>query len=44
MEEELNRLKIELIRMICDLEDETILQQLIDIFEKEKEIFEKEKE
>ena len=36
-EEELNTLKIELIRMICDLEDETILQQLIDILEEEKE-------
>ena len=35
MEEEVNTLKIELIRKICDIEDETILQQLIDIFEEE---------
>ena len=30
-EKELNGLKIKLIRWVCDIEDETLLQQLIDI-------------
>ena len=34
---ELNALKIKLIRWICDLEDEAILQELIDIMNEAKE-------
>ena len=33
----MNALKLELIRQICELEDETISQQLLDIFKLEEQ-------